>query len=106
MKCYSGHKVEQMVLKAIEGLREALKGDDPMKTCRRSRDLFFTMFSMTAYPGVWSEERVDEAIELLQQAVNATVGTEVHDNCAPRPAEFQKHAELTQQRREALEALV
>lgn len=105
VKYYTVIQVEEKVLKVMEGLREALTGDDLMETFSWSRDLFFTQYSMTSYPSVWPEERLNEAISLLQQAADATVGTKRHKNCATFPAKFRKHAELTQQRREAFEAL-
>lgn len=98
-------EVEMQVLESMRGLCKALAGDDLRETFSWSRDLLMTMFSMAAYPSVWLKGRVNKAVDLLQQAADVTVCTIWHEQCAKFPVKFREHAESTQQRRVAFEAL-
>lgn len=85
--------VNRDVSQAMQELADAISRKDLMTINEWSQRLFFKALSVFKHPEAWPKERIEEVIELLQHATDATVGSEVHDICSTRPEGFRSLVE-------------
>ena len=97
------------VLETIEELMEDLKTElaktpgDAEQICELSRGLDDEADHAYSHPEIWDDERMyGAAVDLLQKAAEATVGTEYEESCALRKVEFIHRIETARQARQAM----
>lgn len=97
--------VNRDVSQAMQELTDAISKKDLTTIHEWSQRLLFKAFSVFKYPEAWPKERVEEVIELLQHAADATVSTKFHPNCSTRPEAFLSLVNDAIRAREDLDAL-
>lgn len=77
---------------------------DPEQICELSRGLGDEADHAFSHPEIWGDEsRYETALDLLERATKATVGTEYEESCAPRKEEFVRRVEEAREARRAME---
>lgn len=104
-KTQTGQEIDKLISRAMDALRQAISTEDERVICRQSRALADEVDHAWSHPEVWPEVRVQEVFSLLQQAAEATVGSEYEENCAARPQEFLSRLETLLNARDAVQRI-